>query len=90
MSSTMKLKFKASPAQHPGGERYEVGRWYFLGREETCLWIHRDVVDLGSMEPANLTPRAIEENTRNFLPGRALTLGEIVAALNSLRQGSPA
>jgi hypothetical protein len=88
--STMKLKFKVSPAQYPGGERYAVGRWYFLGREETCLWIHREVVDLRSMEPADLTPRAIEENARNFLPGRALTLGQIIAALNALRAAAAA
>ncbi len=78
----MKLQFKASAAKWPGGSRYAVGKTYYLDRFEACLWIRREVVDLATIEPADLTPAAEAENKRNLLPGgKALTLAEVSAAL---------
>ncbi len=78
----MKLQFKASAAKWPGGGRYAVGKTYYLDRYEACLWIRRGVVDLATIEPADLTSAAEAENKRNLQPGStALSLAEVVAAL---------
>lgn len=82
--STMKLKFHLSPAMYPGGARYVTGKWYYLDRHECCMWVRRSVVDLASMEPAHLTPEAIEEHRANLRPGRALTLSQVLSALREL------
>jgi hypothetical protein len=43
---TLKLKFSKNPNKLPGGARYSTGKFYYMGREEACLWIKRDVVDM--------------------------------------------
>jgi hypothetical protein len=78
---TLKLKFSKNPNKLPGGARYSTGKFYYMGREEACLWIKRDVVDMSSLQAADLTDEAIAENEKNLGPGKALSFLEVVTAL---------
>jgi hypothetical protein len=78
---TLKLKFSKNPRQFFGGTRYSTGKFYYMGREEACLWIKRDVVDMSSLQAANLTDEAIAENKKNLGEGHALSFVEVVTAL---------
>jgi hypothetical protein len=81
----MKLKFKTAPTKFKGGERYSVDKFYYLSREEACLWIKRDVVDVKTLQAADLTDEAIAENEKNLGKGHALTLQETLQALSEIK-----
>lgn len=78
---TMKLKFSKVPNKFTGGERYTIGKWYYLDSMEACLWIKREVVDMKTVEPCNFTDECQAENDKNTGEGPTLSRIEIIAAL---------
>lgn len=79
----MKLKFKANPKKFSGGECYVTGKFYYLGKEETCLWIKRGVVDEASMEPVQMTQHMLDEHEANLQKGQRFTLIEVFQSLHA-------